>query len=201
MKKWILGVALLIVAITVFYNITGGNDPDEYREEIMKDRADTDRFMRFSDDSPFKKTDVPFDSLNYFQPSLDYKITARFIPVEKRVTRSLATNEGTKEDYLTYGYATFELHNQPQKLLILENVEDDKLFVPFGDLTSANETYGGGRYLDVEHNGSGSITLDFNKAYNPYCAYGGDYTCPLPPKENLMDVAVRAGERVYAINN
>jgi uncharacterized protein (DUF1684 family) len=72
------------------------------------------------------------------------------------------------------------------------------LFLAFGDETSAVESYGAGRYLDIKKvPGSTSITLDFNLAYNPYCAYNDTYSCPLPPKENLLPVAIRAGEKVY----
>jgi uncharacterized protein (DUF1684 family) len=73
-----------------------------------------------------------------------------------------------------------------------------KLFLAFGDATSARETYGGGRYLDITKTpGSTTITLDFNQAYNPYCAYDDTYSCPLPPAENLLTVAIKAGEKNY----
>jgi uncharacterized protein (DUF1684 family) len=73
-----------------------------------------------------------------------------------------------------------------------------KLFLAFGDETSARETYGAGRYLDVQKvPGSKTITLDFNKAYNPYCAYNETFSCPLPPQENLLQVAIKAGEQTY----
>jgi uncharacterized protein (DUF1684 family) len=72
------------------------------------------------------------------------------------------------------------------------------LFLAFGDKTSALETYGAGRYLDVTKTpGSRTIKLDFNLAYNPYCAYDNTYSCPLPPAENLLEVAVKAGEKTY----
>jgi uncharacterized protein len=73
-----------------------------------------------------------------------------------------------------------------------------KLFLAFGDATSAKETYGAGRYLDITKTpGATTIILDFNKAYNPYCAYNETYSCPLPPPENLLNVAIRAGEKSY----
>jgi uncharacterized protein len=74
-----------------------------------------------------------------------------------------------------------------------------KLFLAFGDATSGNETYGAGRYLDINKvpGGASTITLDFNKAYNPYCAYDYTFSCPLPPRENLLNAAIKAGEKNY----
>ena len=197
MKKWIYAGAILIIALSILYNFIGGIDPESYREEVLEARDETDRFMRFSEESPFKEQGIPFDTLRYFEPDLSYRITARFRPVEKREIITLPTSDGKEKEYLSYGYASFTLENKPQELLILENIDEQQLYVPFGDETSARETYGAGRYLDVEHGGSATIVLDFNYAYNPYCAYVDDYSCPLPPRENLLDVAIRAGEKTY----
>ncbi len=151
--------------------------------------------MRYSEDSPFEGQ--AFDSLNYYPPDLTYRIVARFEAPENASIITLGTNDGKNEDYLTYGFAEFKLDGKSQRLRILENVEEEKLFIPFGDETSAEETYGAGRYLDIEHHGSRTIVLDFNRAYNPYCAYVDNFTCPLPPPENLLTVAIRAGEKTY----
>jgi len=76
----------------------------------------------------------------------------------------------------------------------------DYFFVPFTDLTSSTETYGAGRYLELEHDsekGSGWFVLDFNLAYSPYCAYNDEYSCPIPPKANRLSVAIRVGEKMF----
>ena len=117
----------------------------------------------------------------------------------------LGTSDGKEEHYLEYAYADFKLHGKAQRLLILELMDmgpnRGKLFLAFADETSANETYGAGRYLDVTRtSGSNTITLDFNKAYNPYCAYNDEFSCPFPPKENLLTVAIMAGEKNYKPN-
>ncbi len=197
MKKWIYGGALLVIVLSILYNFIGGINPANYREEILESREDTDRFMRFSEESPFITAGVTMDSLQYYAPDLTYRIAARYVPVEKREILALGTNDGKKEEYLTYGYAEFNLDGNRERLLILENIDEEKLFIPFGDATSGEETYGAGRYLDVEHGGSATIILDFNKAYNPYCAYVDSYTCPLPPPQNLVKGAIRAGEKNY----
>jgi uncharacterized protein (DUF1684 family) len=103
---------------------------------------------------------------------------------------------------MEYAYAEFDLGGFHNKLLILEGIGigpvRGKLFLAFGDATSAGETYGAGRYLDIaKAPGSKTVLLDFNQAYNPYCAYTDKFSCPLPPVENLLEIAVKAGEKTY----
>lgn len=196
-KKLFYGAVLLTIIISIIYSFTGGQTQEEYAEELAKHRDETDRFMRFSDESPFEPDSIKYEGLNYFPPDINYKITARFIPAENPSIQTLSTNDGKKKQYLSYGTASFELNGQTHSLSILENVEEGELFLAFGDETSAITTYGAGRYLDVTHTGGNSIILDFNKAYNPYCAYNPNYTCPLPPRENLLTVAIEAGEKKY----
>jgi hypothetical protein len=88
------------------------------------------------------------------------------------------------------------------KLLLLEMEKpfQNKLFIPFADETSANQTYGAGRYLEADKPNGNIVALDFNLAYNPYCAYSEEYSCPFPPPENLLSVAIEAGEKKYYEN-
>lgn len=196
-NKIIYGSGFLILLVILIYTIMDEESPEAYSKVIQQEREEKEWFMRNDEESPFVEQDVEFKGLHYFEPNLRYKIKARFDPIEDKKIVKLHTNDNKVKEYLEYGYATFKLDGQEQKLLILESVEDQVLFLAFGDATSANETYGGGRYLDVSHNSGGSILLDFNKAYNPYCAYTTGYTCPLPPRENLLDVAIKAGEKNY----
>jgi uncharacterized protein len=195
----ILAIVVTFIVIT-FYSFTGNDG--SYMEQIIRERQEKDTYFRTSGESPFKgKTDA-FTGLKYFSPDAQYNIVADLTPIQQKKTVVLTTSDGKEEHYLEYGYADFKLHGKLQRLLILEVMEmglsRGKLFLAFGDETSADETYGAGRYLDVSRNtGSNTITLDFNKAYNPYCAYVDDFSCPFPPKENLLDVAIRAGEKNY----
>jgi uncharacterized protein (DUF1684 family) len=114
----------------------------------------------------------------------------------------LPTSDGEEKQYKEYAYAEFSLDGEKNKLLILEIIDvgpyRGTLFLAFADATSANETYGAGRYLDLKKvPGATSVTLDFNKAYNPYCAYSDKFSCPFPPKENVLKVAVKAGEKSF----
>jgi uncharacterized protein (DUF1684 family) len=199
-------ILIIIFAIaligTLFYTMQETASPEAYIKEVEKDRAEKDHFMRTSSESPFADSVEIYKGLNYFPIDANFKVVADLTPAEEKKVVVLPTSDGRQEHYLPYAYATFELDGAPCKLLILEVMEEGiqrgSLFLAFGDETSANETYGAGRYLDIKKTpGSSSITLDFNKAYNPYCAYTDKFSCPLPPKENLLSVAVKVGEKNY----
>ncbi|MEO6219257.1 MAG: DUF1684 domain-containing protein [Ginsengibacter sp.] len=116
------------------------------------------------------------------------------------------TSSGIRKHYFKYGLLKFRLHDSLLNLFVYQSASlmqekkyRDYLFGPFGDATSGFESYGGGRYVefyisDIKNN---EVVIDFNKAYNPYCAYATGYNCPLPPKENLLSVPVNAGEKNY----
>lgn len=115
----------------------------------------------------------------------------------------MATNTGEIRSGLRYGYFEFRVEGQDCRLQVyrLEDAPDTGggayLFVPFRDATSGIETYGAGRYIDLKENTSGVYDLDFNRAYNPYCAYNAQFSCPVAPADNTLKVPVRAGEKKY----
>lgn len=201
--KSIVIISIVIVAvITVFYSFENGQDKTAYRELIEKERQEKDHFMRTSSESPFAQNKADFKGLKYFPVEPRYKIVASLSPISQRDVVVLSTNDGSEQHYLKYAYAEFELEGKNNKLLILEIMDTGPhrgdLFLAFGDDTSAKETYGAGRYLDVRKTpGSSTIMLDFNLAYNPYCAYTSAYSCPLPPSENLLSIPIQAGEKNY----
>ncbi len=197
----ILAIAALIATI-LFYSFNGGSSDVDYIESLSKERQAKDEFMKSNEDSPFGDEKKNFKGLNYFPPDLSYRISAKLVPVENRKMVVLPTSDGVEKKYLEYAFAEFELNNTPCRLLILELVDNNKykgtLFLAFADATSANETYGAGRYLELKKApGAASITLDFNEAYNPYCAYSDNFSCPFPPKENILKTFVLAGEKKY----
>jgi uncharacterized protein (DUF1684 family) len=190
------------VSISFYYMFWGSGSDQVYIDQIIKERQDKDGFMRSSENSPFKDSQNEFEGLKYFPPDLKYRIQASLTPVKNREVIALIANDGSTLNYLRYAWAEFDMDNLHHKLLLMEVLEEGpergKLFLAFADQTSAVETYGAGRYLDVvKVPGAGTITLDFNNAYNPYCAYTTKFTCPFPPPENFLKVAIRAGEKVY----
>jgi uncharacterized protein (DUF1684 family) len=201
-KNILVALVGIVVLVTLFYSFQGSQDDAAFTSEIEKDREEKDRFMRTSPESPFAKSPESYNGLKYFPPDIKYRIVADLTPIQERKPVILSTNDGKEQRYIQYAYADFKLDGVANRLLILEIADmgpfRGKLFLAFGDKTSTVETYGAGRYLDVTKTpGSRTIKLDFNLAYNPYCAYDDTYSCPLPPAENLLDVAVKAGEKNY----
>ena len=192
---------IVVVIGFIFYSLQDSQDDTAYIEAIKKERAENEHFMTSSKESPLKdKSD--FTGLKYYPPDTRYKVIANLIPIESKKVVVLNTNDGKEQRYIEYAHAEFTLDGVQNRLLILEGIDmgpiRGKLFLAFGDETSAVETYGAGRYLDVNKvPGATTIVLDFNKAYNPYCAYNDTYSCPIPPPENLLKVAIKAGEKIY----
>ncbi|WKN33444.1 DUF1684 domain-containing protein [Porifericola rhodea] len=201
MKKIIPVIVIVVIGISVLYTLQGGETEEEYIERIVEERERTERFMQSSDESPFAPEDITYKGLRFFEPKPAYKVRARLTPIQNKKLLKMPTSTGEEEKYIRYAYADFEIEGQQARLLVLQPFDSQtKLFVPFADATSGGETYGGGRYMDIEmpaRTGSKSIKLDFNKAYNPYCAYNPTYSCPLPPKENILAFPVEAGEKAY----
>jgi hypothetical protein len=201
-KNLLILVVVIALIIILFYSFQGSQDDPTYINEIKKEREEKDRFMKTSKESPLGDKKENFKNLKYFDPDPKYKVIADLIPVQSKKVVVLQTNDGKEQRYLEYAHAEFTLEGVRHKLVLLEVMDmgpfRGKLFLAFGDETSAGETYGAGRYLDVAKvPGSSTITLDFNKAYNPYCAYNNSFSCPFPPAENLLKVAIKAGEKNY----
>ena len=114
----------------------------------------------------------------------------------------MPTSDGKEKHYKKYAYARFELKGEVFQLVLFRPLQkpDNLLFLPFADGTSALETYGAGRYLDFEIPVDNELIIDFNLAYNPYCVFSDKYSCPLPPKENFLAVAIEAGEKNFLKN-
>ena len=189
-------------AAFVYYSLRGGVSPEDYAKEILKEREEKANFLNHGQGSPFATSDEEFKSLNYYAPELKYRVTAKLIPVQEKKVTILPTSDGKEQKYLDYAHAVFSFEDVENKLLILEVMEmgpeRGKLFLAFADETSGKETYGGGRYLDLKKvPAATTVLLDFNTAYNPYCAYNDSYSCPFPPAENILKIAIKAGERIY----
>ncbi|MBN7811313.1 DUF1684 domain-containing protein [Algoriphagus sp. H41] len=197
----ILIVVGLVVLAAVGYMFTAGETPEDYIEKIEKERERQFKFIRFNIDSPLtEEQKAKFTSLTFYDIDPAYRVKARLLPIEEKKVREVPLTDGSVQRYIEHSYAEFELGGKTNRLLLLQAMDEvDKrnFFLAFADETSARETYGGGRYLNVRQDGKNSITLDFNLAYNPYCAYNPDYACPIPPKENLLEIALPVGEKNY----
>jgi len=137
----------------------------------------------------------------FFPLDLKYKVTAKLVKTKNAQPFELPTSSGKTKSYREYGKATFELNGKPYTLTLYQSLDlikqkkyRDHLFLPFRDATNGNETYGGGKYMDLKTPKGNTIILDFNKSYQPYCAYNAyDYNCPVVPEENKLPIEIRAG--------
>ena len=190
-----------VVLAAVAYMFTAAESPEAYIEKVEKERERQFKFIKFNVESPLNEEQRrSFQLLTFYDINPVYRVKARLIPIENKKVREVPLTDGSKEKYIEHSYAEFELGGKTNKLLLLQSVKETDMrnfFLAFADETSGKETYGGGRFLNVRQDGKNSITIDFNLAYNPYCAYNPDYACPLPPKENLMTIAIEAGEKNY----
>lgn len=193
-------ILLGVVAIGLYVFFSGHKA--SYEDNITDLRKNKDDFLRLSPDSPIEDKEN-FEGLNYFPPNPLYKIKAKleFITDTSNKTLTLIRSDGKKDNYLRFANAHFKIDQKDYSLLLLKNMEDQDsrhLFLPFKDLTNGNETYGGGRYLDLEYKDNKDfIFIDFNLGYNPYCTYNYRYSCPIPPKENKLQVPIEAGEKIF----
>jgi hypothetical protein len=144
-----------------------------------------------------------FKGHDFFTIDPDYAVLAQFERIQSPDTILMRTSKDTVKYYITYANILFNLKGTDCKLVVyqslaLRNVEEfkDYLFIPFKDQTSGIESYGGGRYLDIKIPNADEIVLNFNLAYNPYCAYTIGYNCPIPPAINTLPIQVKAGTKV-----
>ena len=194
-------LATVVVLAAVGYMFTAAESPEAYLEKIEKERERQFKYIRFNVDSPLTEEQKrKFQRLTFYEVNPAYRVKARLLPIEEKKVREVPLTDGTTERYLEHSRAVFELEGKSHTLLLLQAMNETDMrnfFLAFADETSGRETYGGGRYLNVRQDGKNSITIDFNLAFNPYCAYNPDYACPLPPKENLLTIAVPVGEKNY----
>lgn len=157
------------------------------------------------DSSPLTKRDFKtFSSLDFYTIKPDLIIEATFKRTPNEKSFDMLTTTSRLARYVKYGIAKFTMDGKDVQLNIYQNIDlikkeeyKDYLFLPFTDLTNGKESYYGGRYIDLRIPKENTINIDFNQAYNPYCAYNNKYSCPIPPKENSLDVAIKAGVKKY----
>lgn len=154
--------------------------------------------------SPIKSAQVKL--LNFFTPNRKYCVWADFTETPGSKPFLIHTHSGKQKPYREYGTLSFVIGGEKQTLhvyqsmdLMKEDAHKDYLFIPFNDETNYERTFGGGRYIDLSITDikDGKVLLDFNKCYNPYCAYADGFSCPIPPKENYLHVKIEAGEQNF----
>lgn len=201
-----LNIRVLMVILSICFSGLAHAQTD-YIKDIEKGRKAKDKGLRSKRHSPLQSEDMKtFDHLNYFPVDPAWKKEVSFTMIEKGDTIDIMTSSGKVKQFYEYGTLTFAHLGDSDTLTAYKRIWPEGydvpyapyLFVPFKDLTTGETSYGGGRYLDIDvPKESGTITLDFNLCYNPYCAYGGGFSCPIPPKKNFVDLKIEAGEKDF----
>lgn len=192
-------ICLLFVAMSVFgqqkFDVAAASD---YQKQLDLEYANPK-------ESPLMESDLKiFKGLDFYPVDAEFIVEARFVKSEKEKPFEMKTTGDRRPMYVKFGELHFELGGKSHKLNVYRNIEltkkeeyRDHLFLPFSDETSGNETYIGGRYIDLRIPKSDTLIIDFNRAYNPYCAYNYKYSCPIVPLENDLKVAVKAGVKKF----
>lgn len=196
MKKYI--VLFLFFPLIAFSQKTGSTEI----REVKKFQEELNAEYLNPKETPLRGDNFTnFKAHPFFPVNLKYRLPAKFTKTNNAKPFELPTSSGKTKMYQEYGKATFELDGKPYILTLYQSLDlikqkkyRDYLFLPFRDATNEKETYGGGKYMDLKIPKGDTIVLDFNKSYQPFCAYNAyDYNCPIVPEENKLPVEIRAG--------
>ncbi|MEO8933439.1 MAG: DUF1684 domain-containing protein [Xanthomarina sp.] len=192
--KYFLNFILLLSILSCAQNKQTLQGDTEFQRNMNSDFKDVTK-------TPLKIKDrKSFKGLDFFKFDSTYVVKASFERTPDEIPFKMKSTTDRMPMYVKYGVATFELEGQEHQLNIYQSLDlmdeegfEDYLFLPFLDTTNGDSTYGGGRYIDCKLPSNGFIDIDFNTAYNPYCAYNEKYSCPIVPRENYLNVKVEAG--------
>lgn len=205
MLKFLYDKTLLFIIILACCSFASAAQDADALKEIAEYRAKQEATFRDATKTPLSPKDrKKFKGLNYFPVDLKYRVKGTFIKNENPVFFKMKTTTSRLPDYVRYGEVHFNLEGKPYKLEVYQSPEisqrpgySDYLFIPFTDLTNGQSTYDVGRYLEFRIPDSHDVVLDFNQAYNPYCSYNPNYSCPIPPEANHLNVPIPAGEKKF----
>ena len=191
---------LHLIFIFLVLNVSSFSQSKE-KEEVLAFQEQLNKEYSDSLTSPLTlKERLNFKSHDFYPIDLKYRVKAKLVKTIDEKPFKMATTKGIPRDYVKYGELYFKLNGKDFKLNVYQSLDllkreeyKNYLFLAFRDHTSNHDTYGGGRFIDLTIPEGEYITLDFNKAYNPYCAYSDKYSCPITPTENFIETDVKAG--------
>lgn len=193
---------LVIVLIVLTGSLLAQSyNKDSLNESIQKFQKELNTDYSDSLHSPLSKADrLKFKGHDFYPLDLTYCVIADLKRTPEEKTFKMKTTTDRLPEYVKYGELHFKIKGTKYKLNVYKSAEiskkseyEDYLFLPFKDLTNGKETYGGGRFIDLKVQTENKMIVDFNKAYNPYCAYSHEYSCPVPPPENFLETEIKAG--------
>jgi len=190
--------------VFLFAGTLHAQNTDAYADGLLAQRKVMISQLLNNPKSPLDKNSIR--NVRFYPPNDSFIFETIFLPLADTTVLNFATSSGKEKQYQPYAKVFFRFGGSMHELTIYESLRfknhplfGDKLFLPFWDETNNHSSYGGGRYLDIRKSelDAGNFALDFNKAYNPWCAYGDGFSCPVPPLENRLAFEVRAGEKDF----
>jgi uncharacterized protein (DUF1684 family) len=197
----VTGIFLLIQRIPTAAERVFQEEIKLEEQRVLEWRKERDAFFKNHQRSPLLPKDKKnFKALKYYPFNPQYAFSGKierfiFHIDNPKYYATFLTNKGLNKRYIRYGKFHFKLDGKGNTIEIYKSILSDMLFIPFKDKTNGKETYEGGRYIDAEILPGYQMVLDFNMAYHPSCAYNENFICALPPRENMLDIEIRAGER------
>lgn len=188
-------IGILLFSLFLLLNC---DNRKRYNNDLTPFQREINDFFKDASVSPLKKRDLKnFRGLDFFTYDSTYLVTAKLTKTPKEKPFMMLTTTDMVVEYIKYGTVSFELLNNQYSLDIYKNLEDpnerDNLFLPFLDDTNGNESYGGGRYINLDIPQVDNLIIDFNSAFNPYCVYDEKYSCPIVPRDNYLPLEIKAG--------
>ncbi len=192
-------ICILLFSLFLLLNC---DNRKRFNTDLTPFQREINDFFKDASVSPLKKRDLKnFRGLDFFTYDSTYLVTAKLTKTPKEKPFMMLTTTDMMVEYIKYGTVSFELLNNQYSLDIYKNLEDpnerDNLFLPFLDDTNGNESYGGGRYINLDIAQVDNLIIDFNSAFNPYCVYDEKYSCPIVPRENYLPLEIKAGVKNF----
>ena len=196
---------LVLFSLLLFLNC---ENKKRYDKSLTPFQKEMNEFFKDASISPLKEKDLKnFKGLDFFAFDSSYVVNAALIRTPEEKSFKMKTTTDMLPEYIKYGIVTFDLFGKSYSLNIYKNLEGinkegyrDYLFLPFLDDTNGFESYGGGRYIDLDVTEEDNLVIDFNSAYNPYCVYDEKYSCPIVPRENYLPLEINAGVKAFLKN-
>ena len=196
---------LVLFSLLLFLNC---ENKKRYDKNLTPFQKEMNEFFKDASISILKEKDLKnFKGLDFFAFDSSYVVNAALIRTPEEKSFKMKTTTDMLPEYIKYGIVTFDLFGKSYSLNIYKNLEDinkegyrEYLFLPFLDDTNGFESYGGGRYIDLDVTEEDNLVIDFNSAYNPYCVYDEKYSCPIVPRENYLPLEINAGVKAFLKN-
>jgi len=201
MQMWrVIGIVIAVVLIGSCATRKTAPAYSEAVSEIIAFQQKLNEFYKNPQTSPLRKDADSFTEHEFFAPNLNFRVEAKVTRLQNEPFFKMPTSGTMTPEYRKFAYLDFEIKGKAYRLTVLQNKKNmsspiyrNHLFLPFQDHTNGEQTYGGGRYIDLRIPQEDTMILDFNQAYHPYCAYTDGYNCPIPPLENRLNLTIEAG--------